>query len=142
MTCCKKVKHHNNQWVNTGECMLITSSEQFSLFHQHVINPSKRRPLQFSKVCTPHTRRFSFISVQFKRKYKGKKRKWSLNIWVSLIVWRMVTKYRRLWQSHEAIHHRNNRVTHENLTVPGTFGIRIIRTCNCINNCLLFSWTE
>lgn len=49
MTCCKKVKHHNNQWVNTGECRLITSSEQFSLFHWHVINPSKRRPLQFLK---------------------------------------------------------------------------------------------
>lgn len=38
--------------------------------------------------------------------------------------------------------HQKKRVTHKNLTVPGTFGIRILGTCSCMNNCLLFSCTE
>lgn len=134
MTCCKKVKHHNNQWVNTGECMLITSSKQFSLFHWHVINPSKRRPLQFLKSALLTLADFPLYQYNLKENIKGKKENK-----VTLIVWRMVTTYRRLWRSYEAIHHQNNRVTHENLTVPGTFGIRILRTCSC---CSLFSWTE
>lgn len=33
----------------------------------------KATALTISQVCTPHTRRFSFILVQFKKKYKGKK---------------------------------------------------------------------
>lgn len=38
--------------------------------------------------------------------------------------------------------HQKKRVTHENLTVPGTFGIRILGNCSCMNNCLLFSCNE
>lgn len=61
MTCCKKVKHHNNRRVNPGECMFITSSEQLSLASLTCNKSFKATALRSSRVCTPHSQTFLYI---------------------------------------------------------------------------------